>query len=90
MIKGFGIEVKEDTYGIYTIQKKEIVSAQPTWIKDILLLQGTIYLNTNLEMIREGLNREVTSIQQEIKISTSGNQLPQFADRRTTFLSNQS
>ncbi len=81
VIKGFGIDVEEDPYGIYTVQKKEIVSAQPSWIKDILLFQGTIYLNTNLEMLREGLNREVTSIQQETKISITPQEICKMVEK---------
>lgn len=68
-IKGLGINVEEKPYGIYTLQGREIASAQPAWIKDVLLLQGTIYVNTDLEGMRNELNREVTSVKQEAKRS---------------------
>jgi|GEM_PF-760030 len=65
-IRGVGLKVKEEPYGIFTIEGREIASIQPAWIKDILLLQGTIYINTNLEKLNKVLKREVTSVSKEI------------------------
>ncbi len=69
-IRRFGVEVKAETDTIYTTSSKEIATAQPAWLSDVLLLQGTIYANTGVEKLKPTLKRDLTSISTELKRNT--------------------
>ncbi len=66
-IRGLGVQVKADPNGIYTDAGKEIAMAQPAWLSDVLLLQGTIYVNTELENLMLAFKRVVTTLSTELK-----------------------
>ena len=66
-IRRLGVEVKAETDSIYTAAGEEIATAQPAWLSDVLLLQGTVYTNTEIEKIKSAFKRGLTSISTELK-----------------------
>jgi lipoate-protein ligase A len=67
--RGLGIQVKAEPDGIYTTAGQEIASAQPAWLADVLLLQGTVYVNTEVENLKLAFKRTLTSLSTELKKS---------------------
>ena len=68
-LRGFGIQVKAEPDGIYTDAGKEIATAQPAWLSHELLLQGTVYVNTEVENLKLAFKRTLTSLSTELKKS---------------------
>jgi lipoate-protein ligase A len=68
-LRRFGVEVKAETDTIYTTAGQEIATAQPTWLSDVLLLQGTVYVTTGMGILRSAFNRNFTSLTSELKRS---------------------
>lgn len=66
-IRGLGIQAKAKPDGIYTDAGKEIATAQPAWLSDVLLLQGTVYANTEIEKLKSAFKRDLTTLSTEIK-----------------------
>jgi lipoate-protein ligase A len=66
-IRSLGVGVKADTDRIYTTEGKEIATAQPAWLSDVLLLQGTIYANTEIEKLKSTFKRDLTTLSTELK-----------------------
>jgi len=48
----FGVNSKADAYGVY-IDDRRISEAMPLWFYDFLLFQGTLHINTNLNLYEE-------------------------------------
>jgi len=48
----FGVNAKADAYGVY-IDHRRISEALPLWFYDFLLFQGTLHINTNLNIREE-------------------------------------
>jgi lipoate-protein ligase A len=48
----FDVNSKADAYGVY-IDDKRISEAMPLWFYDFLLFQGTLHINTNLDIYKE-------------------------------------
>jgi lipoate-protein ligase A len=65
-IRRLGVEVKVETDSIYTTSGQEIATAQPAWLSDVLLLQGTIYANTEIEKLKPTFKRDLTSLSIEL------------------------
>ena len=65
--EGSGIQVKAETDTIYTTAGKEIATAQPAWLSDVLLLQGTVYANTEIENLKSAFKRNLTTLSTELK-----------------------
>jgi hypothetical protein len=53
----FGINVNADPYGVY-IHNLGISEALPNWFYDFLLFQGTLHINTNLNVCNEVIKAE--------------------------------
>jgi lipoate-protein ligase A len=68
-LRRLGIQVKAEPDGIYTDTGKEIATAQPAWLSDVLLLQGTVYVSTEMENLKSTFKRNLTSLTSEIKKS---------------------
>ncbi len=66
-IQSLGVKVKAENDCIYTTRGKEIATAQPAWLSDVLLLQGTIYVNTELEGLKSASKRDLTTVSTELK-----------------------
>jgi lipoate-protein ligase A len=66
-LRGLGIQVKAEPDGIYTNAGKEIATAQPAWLSDVLLLQGTVYVNSEVENLKLAFKRAVTTLSTELK-----------------------
>jgi lipoate-protein ligase A len=66
-IRRLGVEVKVETDSIYTAAGKEIATAQPAWLSDVLLLEGTIYANTKIEKLKPTFKRGLTALSTELK-----------------------
>jgi lipoate-protein ligase A len=66
-IRRLGVEVKAETDTIYTTAGQEIATAQPAWLSDVLLLQGTVYVNTGMEILKSAFKRNLTSLASELK-----------------------
>lgn len=65
-IRRLGVDVKVETDRIYTTAGKEIATAQPAWLSDVLLLQGTVYANTEIEKLKPAFKRDLTSLSTEL------------------------
>jgi lipoate-protein ligase A len=48
----FGVNSKADSYGIY-IDNRRISETVPLWFYDFLLFQGTLHINTDLNLYGE-------------------------------------
>jgi lipoate-protein ligase A len=48
----FDVNLKADAYGVY-IDDRRIFEALPLWFYDFLLFQGTLHINTNLNLYEE-------------------------------------
>ena len=68
-LRRLGIQVKAEPDGIYTDTSKEIATAQPAWLSDVLLFQGTVYVNTEMENLKSAFKRNLTSLSSELKKS---------------------
>jgi lipoate-protein ligase A len=68
-IRRLGVEVKAETDSICTTAGEEIATAQPAWLSDVLLLQGTIYVSTDTEYLKSAFKRNLTSLTGELKKS---------------------
>jgi lipoate-protein ligase A len=68
-LRGLGIQAKAEPDGIYTNAGKEIATAQPAWLSDVLLFQGTLYVHTETENLKSAFKRDLTSISNELKTS---------------------
>ena len=68
-LRGLGVQVKAEPDGIYTDAGKEIAAAQPAWLSNVLLLQGTVYVNSELENLTLAFKRVVTTLSTELKKS---------------------
>ena len=66
-IRKLGVEVKAETDTIYTAAGQEIATAQPAWLSDVLLLQGTVYANTEIEKLKSAFKRDHTTLSTELK-----------------------
>jgi len=66
-IRKLGVEVKAETDSIYITSGQEIATAQPAWLSDVLLLQGTVYANTQIEKLKSAFKRKLTSLSTELK-----------------------
>ena len=66
-LRTFGIQAKAEPDGIYTNAGKEIATAQPAWLSDVLLLQGTVYVNTEVENLKLAFKRALTTLSAESK-----------------------
>ncbi len=65
-IRRLGVEVNAETDRIYTTAGKEIATAQPAWLSDVLLLQGTVYVSTQMEILKSAFKRDLTSLSAEL------------------------
>ncbi len=74
-IRKLGVDVKAETETIYTAAGKEIATAQPAWLSDVLLLQGTVYANTEIEKIKPTFKRNLTSLSVELKNKILSNEV---------------
>ena len=68
-LRGFGIQVQAEPDGIYTTEGKEMATAQPAWLSDELLLQGTVNVNTEVKHLKIGSRGDFTSLCNELKKS---------------------
>jgi len=66
-IRKLGVEVKAETDSIYTTARQEIATVQPAWLSDVLLLQGTLYVSTEMEIPKSAFKRKLTSLSTELK-----------------------
>lgn len=66
-IRKLGVEVKVDIDRIYTPEGKEIATAQPGWLSNVLLFQGTVYVNTELEKLRSASKRDLSTLSTELR-----------------------
>ena len=66
-IRRLGVEVKAETDTIYTTGGEEIATAQPAWLSDVLLLQGTVYVSTQMEILKSAFKRDLTTLSAELK-----------------------
>ena len=66
-LRGLGIQAKAEPDGIYTYAGKEIATAQPAWLSDVLLLQGTVYVNSEVESFKLPFKRALTTLSTELK-----------------------
>ena len=62
-----GVEVKAETDTLYTTAGQEIATAQPAWLSDALLLEGTVYVDTEMEILKSAFKRNLTSLASELK-----------------------
>ena len=68
-LRNLGIQVKVEPDGIYANADMEIATAQAAWLIDILLFQGTVYANTEMEKTKAAFPRDLTSLGAELKRS---------------------
>ncbi len=68
-IRRLGVEAKAEIDTIYTPAGQEIATAQPAWLSDVLLLQGTVYVNTGVEILKSAFKRNLTSLTSELNKS---------------------
>ncbi|OGP87404.1 MAG: hypothetical protein A2156_03990 [Deltaproteobacteria bacterium RBG_16_48_10] len=66
-IRRLGVEVKAETDSIYTTAGQEIATAQPAWLSDVLLLQGTVYVNSVVGNLKLAFKRALTTLSTELK-----------------------
>lgn len=66
-IRRLGVEVKAETDSICATSGQEIATAQPAWLSDVLLLQGTVYANTQIEKLKSAFKRDLTTLSAELK-----------------------
>jgi lipoate-protein ligase A len=66
-IRRLGVEVKAETDSIYTTAGEEIATAQPAWLSDVLLLQGTVYVNSVVGNLKLAFKRPLTTLSTELK-----------------------
>lgn len=66
-IRRLGVEVKAETDRIYTAIGEEIATAQPAWLGDVLLLHGTVYVNTEVGNLKLAFKRALTTLSSELK-----------------------
>ncbi len=66
-IRRLGVEVKAETDTLRTATGKEIATAQPAWLSEVLLLQGTIYANTEIEKLKSAFKRDLTTLSAELR-----------------------
>ena len=68
-LRGLGVQVKTERNGIYTDAGNEIATAQSAWLSNVLLLQGTVYVNSELKNLTLAFKRVVTTLSMELKKS---------------------
>ena len=68
-IRRLGVEVIAETDSIYNTAGQEIATAQPAWLSDVLLLQGTVYVSTEMEILKSASKRNLTTISTELNKS---------------------
>jgi len=69
-LQRFGVDVKADPTGIY-IDKRRISEALPLWFYDFLLFQGTIHVNTDLDVYDEVIRTNLRPIRKDFLASLS-------------------
>jgi lipoate-protein ligase A len=69
------MQAKAEPDGIYANANMEIATAQAAWLFDVLLLQGTVYANTEMEKPNSAFKRDFTSLSTELKRSVQANQI---------------
>jgi hypothetical protein len=74
-IRKLGVEAKAETDTIYTAAGREIATAQPAWLSDVLLLQGTIYVDTEIEKLKSAFKRDLTTLSAELKRNILPNEM---------------
>lgn len=66
-IRRLGVEARVETCGIYTPSGQELVAVQHAWLSDVLLLQGTIYVNSAVENLKPAFTKPLTTLSNELK-----------------------
>ena len=74
-LRNLGIQAKAEPDGIYANANMEIATAQAAWLFDVLLLQGTVYANTEMEKPKSAFKRDFTSLSTELKRSVQPNEI---------------
>jgi len=65
-LRTLNIQAKAEPDGIYTNAGKEIATTQAAWLSDVLLLQGTIYVNSEVENLEFAFKRAMTTLSTEL------------------------
>jgi len=78
-IRGLGVKVKVDPYGEHlVVEDKKISDAAPYFFHEILLFSGTLFVNTNLTVVRDVLKAEemlTTTLNLELNRSVDVNEV---------------
>jgi len=78
-IRGLGVKVKVDPYGEHlTVEDKKISEAAPYFFHEILLFSGTLFVNTDLTILRNVLKAEemlTTTLNLELNRSVDVNEV---------------
>jgi len=69
-LQRYGVDAKADPSGIY-IGRERISEALPQWFYDFLLFQGTLQVNTNLDVYNEVIRTEWSSERKDALTSLS-------------------
>ncbi|MEM3088877.1 MAG: hypothetical protein QXP20_07170, partial [Candidatus Bathyarchaeia archaeon] len=83
-IRGLGVEVKVDPYGErLVVEDKKISDAAPYFFHEILLFSGTIFVNTDLTIVRDILKVEemLTTLNLELNRSIDVNEVKELLKR---------